>query len=186
VTRPLATADALVAVCDAALRSREAPTVHGERPHVLITIDQRTLRDEVGCGEGMFTGPILASEVARMARDAKLTHVVIDPVGVPVAISDARKVTGSALWRALLVRDRGCRWPGCDAPPSWCDVAHAEIPDRDGGPRVLANVALLCRRHHRKVDLDGWTMRIRGPAVHFDPPDGSRQEPLVSHAPNRN
>jgi hypothetical protein len=39
---------------------------------------------------------------------------------------------------------------------------------------------MLCRHHHRKVDIGKWTMRIRGPDVIFDPPDGSSAEPLRS------
>jgi hypothetical protein len=175
-----ATADALVDIFNAALRSRQAPTQHGERPHVTITIAQQDLERSAGVGEGVFTGPMPAREIQRLVRDAKLTWVVVDPVGVPQNVSEGRNVVNSALWRALLVRDGGCRWPGCDAPPSWCDIAHAEVPDRDGGPRVLSNVALLCRRHHRQVDLGRWTMRIRGPDVVFDPPAGSSHERIVS------
>jgi hypothetical protein len=180
-----ATADALIDIFNAALRSREAPTQHGERPHITVTIPHENLETGTGVGETMFTGSIPATEVLRLARDAKLRWVTVDARGVPVKVSEGRAVVRSAIWQALLVRDRGCRWPGCDSPPSWCDVAHAEVPDRDGGPLVLSNAALLCRRHHRLVDLEKWTMRIRGPDVIFDPPDGSRQERRISHGPNR-
>jgi hypothetical protein len=180
-----ATADALIDIFNAALRSREAPTQHGERPHITVTIPHENLETGTGVGEAMFTGPIPATEVLRLARDAKLRWVTVDPQRVPVNVSEGRSVVRSAIWQALLVRDRGCRWPGCDSPPSWCDVAHAEVPDRAGGPLVLSNAALLCRRHHRLVDLGKWTMRIRGPDVIFDPPDGSGQEPRISHGPNR-
>jgi hypothetical protein len=175
-----ACADAFVQAFEAALRSREAPTQHGERPHVTITIAADDAAAGTGVGTGQFTGPIPATEVLWMARDAKVTFIHLDPVGVPVNVSEGRKNIATSLWRALLVRDGRCRWPGCDAPPNWCDVAHAEVPDRDGGPAVLGNTALLCRRHHRKVDLGGWTMRIRGPDVIFDPPDGSHHEQLIS------
>jgi hypothetical protein len=180
-----ATADALIDIFNAALRSREAPTQHGERPHITITIPAENLETGTGVGETMFTGSLPATEVQRLARDAKLRWVTVDPQGVPVHVSEGRAVVRSAIWQALLVRDRGCRWPGCDSPPSWCDVAHAELPDRAGGALTLSNAALLCRRHHRLVDLGRWTMRIRGPDVIFDPPDGSRQERRISSGPNR-
>jgi hypothetical protein len=175
-----ATADALIDIFNVALRSREAPTQHGERPHVTITLAADDLEQGTGVGTGVFTGPMPTGEVRRLLRDAKLTWIVVDPVGVPRSVSEGRNVVRSAIWRALLVRDGGCRWPGCDAPPSWCDIAHAEVPDRNGGPRVLSNVALLCRRHHRQVDLGKWTMRIRGPDVIFDPPAGSARTRVVS------
>ncbi len=30
-----------------------------------------------------------------------------------------------AIRRALVGRDRGCAWPGCDRPPGWCDAHHS-------------------------------------------------------------
>jgi hypothetical protein len=52
--------------------------------------------------------------------------------------------------RAVIVRDRHCRFPGCDRPPSWCDAHHVRHWDK-GGPTALHNLVLLCRRHHRLI-----------------------------------
>ena len=51
---------------------------------------------------------------------------------------------------ALAVRDRHCRFPGCDRPGSWCD-AHHVWHWSEGGPTDLDNLVLLCRRHHRML-----------------------------------
>jgi hypothetical protein len=66
---------------------------------------------------------------------------------------------------ALAVRDRGCVFPGCDRPLSWCD-AHHLWHWVDGGPTDLNNLALLCRAHHRAVHEGGWQL-TRGPDGRF-------------------
>jgi hypothetical protein len=65
-----------------------------------------------------------------------------------------------ALRRALLARDRQCRFPGCNARR--CDAHHVRHW-ADGGPTRLDNLVLLCRRHHRAVHEEGFLVRM-GPS----------------------
>jgi HNH endonuclease len=58
---------------------------------------------------------------------------------------------------ALVVRDGGCRFLGCARPLAWCE-AHHLVPWLDGGPTDLANLALVCRAHHRAVHEGGWRL----------------------------
>jgi hypothetical protein len=60
------------------------------------------------------------------------------------------RTVSTAQRRAVVVRDRHCRYPGCRAPARWCDVHHLVEWER-GGPTDLVNLALLCRRHHVAV-----------------------------------
>jgi hypothetical protein len=48
---------------------------------------------------------------------------------------------------ALGVRDGGCRFPGCDKPPSWCEAHHIEYWARDQGRTNVQLGILLCRYH---------------------------------------
>jgi Domain of unknown function (DUF222) len=57
---------------------------------------------------------------------------------------------------ALGVRDGGCRYPGCDKPPSWCEAHHINYWARDHGPTDIANGILLCRYHHMLIHNQGW------------------------------
>jgi hypothetical protein len=61
--------------------------------------------------------------------------------------------------RALVLRDGGCAFPGCDRPPRWCDGHHVKHW-ADGGPTCLDNAVLVCGFHHRLLHHGGWHVRI--------------------------
>ena len=76
-----------------------------------------------------------------------------------------------ALRRALDVRDRGCRFPGCGL--RFTD-AHHIVHWADGGETKLDNTLLLCRRHHRTVHEGGYQVcSDRNGQVVFFTPKGS-------------
>ena len=81
----------------------------------------------------------------------------------------------------LEARDEGCRFPGCGS--RFCD-AHHVVPWAEGGQTSLENLVLLCRRHHRRVHEDGWTLELTGTGgdVTFLRPDG-RELPEVPPRP---
>jgi hypothetical protein len=172
-TREQRAADALAEVCLAALRAGEAPTQHGVRPHVSIVVHLSDLAKEAGAGELDWTGPITVTELRRWIRDASVTGVLLDPDQVPVGLTKKRPTVRAHLRTALKVRDGGCRWPRCSRPPAFCDAAHTIAVD-DDGPTHLSGMVLLCREHHRKVDLGHWRMAVDGTTVTFHAPDGRK------------
>jgi hypothetical protein len=62
---------------------------------------------------------------------------------------------------ALIARDGGCSFPGCDTAPQWCERHHI-LPWQVGGDTNLDNLTLLCRYHHRHFEQGGWTCRLNG------------------------
>ncbi len=64
------------------------------------------------------------------------------------------------LRRALTVRDRCCRFPGC-GNTRFLDAHHIEHWAA-GGETSLENLLLLCRRHHRFVHEGGYTIDEHG------------------------
>jgi HNH endonuclease len=71
--------------------------------------------------------------------------------------SAARRATvPPGLRRALSARDRGCRFPGC-GHHRFVDAHHVRHWAR-GGETTLANLVLLCRRHHRLVHEGGYAI----------------------------
>jgi HNH endonuclease len=98
---------------------------------------------------------------------------------LPLDVGRASRVVHPAQRTALAVRDGGCVFPGCDRPLEWCE-AHHLLHWLDGGPTDLANLALLCRAHHRAVHEGGWRL-IRGPDGRLTPPH--RSDPTEDSPP---
>jgi hypothetical protein len=154
-------ADALGEVCRQWLDREDRPTVAGERPHVTVTVgtdalagDERTGRGPGSLSELDHTGPVDPALARRIACDGSIRRVVLAGRSEPLDVGRQTPVVSPALRRAVIVRDRGCRFPGCDRPHAWCD-AHHVVHWADGGPTALANLILLCRRHHRMIHAKG-------------------------------
>ena len=57
--------------------------------------------------------------------------------------------------QAVLIRDGGCRYPGCALGPRHCEVHHV-VPWQLGGRTDVSNAVALCRHHHGVVHRSGW------------------------------
>jgi hypothetical protein len=166
-------ADAFEQLCAAALRSGAAPSAHGVRPHVVVVIDADQLaayRSGGPAADARFAWsgqPVTSQEFGSLLSDCDLTRLVLDSAGTPIEASEAVRTVPIGLWRSLLVRDGGCTWEGCDAPASWCDVAHGHTAFAAAGRLSPDNAALLCRRHHRRFDNGGHRIVIDGNSVSY-------------------
>jgi len=107
------------------------------------------------------------------ACDATFYRVVLGAEGEPLDVGRDTRRWAIAIRRAITARDRGCIFPGCDRPPSWCDVHHGQHWDAGGGTSV-DNGALLCRRHHTFIHNQNWKVNVEHgePVVHRD--DGTK------------
>lgn len=167
--------DALTFLCERMLAEGQLPENGGERPQVVVTMRWQDLRDQVGHGL-LDTGDLLTPEtVRRLACDAKIIPAVLGGQGQVLDVGRARRLIDGPLRRALVLRDKGCAWPGCDRPPRWADGHHIRHW-ADDGPTSLDNSVLLCGHHHREVHKAQWTVRIGAdghpefqPPKHIDP-----------------
>lgn len=161
-------ADAFEQVCASALRSLDAPSEHGTRPQVIVIMQADQLGRPIGTARFALSGqPVTTAELAPILTDCAIGRLVVDAKGTPLEASVMVRDVPAGLWRALVVRDGGCTWDGCDAPASWCDVAHGEHPYRRKGRLSPANATLLCRRHHRRFDQGNYRVTIDGEQVTF-------------------
>jgi Domain of unknown function (DUF222)/HNH endonuclease len=172
-------ADALGEICRQWLASRDRPTVGGERPHVVVTIDHRALLEQsAGHAELADTGSITPEAARRLVCDAQITRVITGPGSEPLELGRTTKVVPPGLRRAVSIRDRGCRFLGCGRPSGWCDCHHVRHW-ADGGETSLSNLVLLCRPHHRAIHRGFGVEMVEGRPA-FTRPDGT---PIEDRAP---
>ena len=163
-------ADALIEVSRRGLVSGGLPVQRGERPQIVVTVDYAKLRDQVGVGF-LDTGEALSpATVRRLACDAGIVPAVLGGDSVPLDLGRTERLCSPAQRRALIVRDKGCAFPGCDRPPAWCD-AHHVVHWVNGGLTDLNNCVLLCGFHHRVIHKGHWRVRVSDDGCpEFTPP----------------
>ena len=171
-TRAQQQADALALLAESALHHALDPGAPGERYQVVVHVDAAVLADPTQPGQSELEalGHVPAGTSQRLACDASRVVMRHDPDGRTVEIGARTRTIPPALRRALLHRDRGCRFPGCTARRG---EGHHIRHWAQGGPTTLGNLVLLCRRHHRAVHEDGHRIRPApdGP-LEFVRPDG--------------
>jgi len=155
-------ADALVELAAHALDTSSHGT--STRAHIQVTTTLETLLQRTGAPAASLdlSIPISAKAVERIACDCNVTRVLLGADSMVIDVGrSTRKIPGPTR-KALEIRDRGCRWPGCDRPASWT-AGHHLVHWTRGGPTDLPNLALLCRRHHWMVHEGGWQIvRVDG------------------------
>ena len=112
-------------------------------------------------------GPISDGHAADLLARLELPSVTVltrPPLGIRYAPSLAMR-------RYVQVRDRHCRFPGCRRPARACDLDHLVAWPQ--GPTDEANLACLCRTHHRLKTHTGWTVRrLPGGILEWTSPTG--------------
>ncbi|WP_426246674.1 HNH endonuclease [Nocardioides sp. LHG3406-4] len=94
------------------------------------------------------------------------TQVVIKPVldlNEPIVCEGYQP--SPRLREQVILRDQTCVFPWCTRPARGCDLDHI-VPREHGGPTSTANLAALCRRHHRLKTHSAWTYVRTGPAAY--------------------
>jgi Domain of unknown function (DUF222)/HNH endonuclease len=112
----------------------------------------------------------------------RLAPGTVASVSLPLDVGAVTDTIPVHLRRAVAVRDRHCRFPGCDQPVAACQPHHI-IPRAQGGPTSLTNLLLLCTFHHLiAIHRWGWGIVLHPDGtVTATSPDGGKT--LHSHGP---
>lgn len=168
------------------------PTTHGSAYRVVVQVPFDTfaaaLADTPRPGDAPATlgdGMPLSSLSTRMlACQAEVVPVLVDDLGNPLDVGDTQYSFTPKQRAAVSLRDGGCTWPNCQAPPAWCDVHHL-VPFSRGGPTAVGNAGLLCGHHHRHVHRIEAVGRVEDGQVMWDlsPPPTPPALPSVPPGP---
>jgi hypothetical protein len=160
-----------------------------ERYQVVLHVEPKTLAAEGKPGRSeLEDGTRVSAETSRrLSCDASVVQVTETKEGTILDVGRKTRTISPALRRALEVRDRGCRFPGCGR--RFTDAHHVRYW-ADGGETSLHNCLLLCNFHHRLVHEGGWRIEWWGVGrpMFFSPRgemtfEGRWQPPKLPHDP---
>ena len=163
-------AAALVRICELALKF--GTDSGGAKPSVSYVVRRAEPGQLAEPTVGMFTGILDPWDRDRILCDCDLSRIVIGSKGETLDVGRATPTWTTAMRKGIVVRDQGCRWPGCEVPPPWCDVHHI-VHWEHGGETSMANGCLFCRRHHTFHHRHpGWKITFDDQRVRVFRPDG--------------
>ncbi len=151
-------ADALAELCRRPLDNGELGTSRGVRPHLSVVVDIEELAGNStelvakARADAAHIGHLSASTIEWISCDCDVHRIVMAGASEVLDVGRASRTATPAQYKALVAHDGGCGVPGCECKPAWCDVHHL-IAWIKGGRTDLANLILLCWRHHREYHL---------------------------------
>jgi hypothetical protein len=145
---------------------------------IVVHVDAATLSGHTETAQG-----ISAETSRRLLCDSGVVPVLEDSAGRVIDAGKKRRTVSAALRRALATRDGGCRFPSCTHRRVDAHHLHHWL---DGGETTIENTVLLCRRHHRLVHEEGFTLErapdgtlaFRDPLRQVVPSTGLRERHL--------
>jgi hypothetical protein len=177
-------ADAFGLLAESVLAGNLDPGAAGDRYQVVVHVNVDVLRDDAGKEQSALEDEdgihVPAQTSRRIACDASRVVMRHGPDGTVLDVGRKTRTIPPAIRRALAARGHTCRFPGCSC--RHCDAHHVRHWAA-GGPTRLDNLVLLCRRHHRAVHEEGFTVELRDDGdARFFRPDG-RPFPEAPPAP---
>jgi hypothetical protein len=135
-------ADALQLIAETALHRGIDPGSPAEHYQVVVHVDAVVLEDPDQPGQSVVEGGarVSAETSQRLGCDASRVVMQHDADGRIFEVGAKTRTIPPALRRALLHRDRSCRFPGCHE--RFCQAHHIRHWAW-GGPTTLSNLVLL-------------------------------------------
>ncbi|MDV8024359.1 HNH endonuclease signature motif containing protein [Rhodococcus sp. IEGM 1330] len=183
--------DALKLALRQTLASGTLGTHRGLPVTAIVTM---TLKDlEAGSGYAMTaTGSrISIRDAIRMASHAHHYLTIFDDHGRTLYLGRSKRIASADQRIVLIARDRGCSFPSCTRPATWCQTHH--VTDWiDGGYTDIDALTFGCDMHHALVGTGpGKWATTKTTAAHrypgrtlWHPPTGMdpKRRGLINHA----
>ena len=169
-TPTMRAADAVVDIFGFFNHNNDSNATPRHHPHVELvieTIDPTNTDSGDGEGDVLFEGCAVTANgrmLPSWAADAYLCDCVLHKVlrssaGTILDYGHKHHTVPPGLRKAVAVRDRGCRVPGCTRKKAWTDAHHIRWW-RKHGETKLNNLILLCQRHHHLVHRYNWHIHL--------------------------
>jgi len=148
-------ADAIVHLAEQSLAAASALGRGSNQYQVLVHLDQSVLGSNGHLDAFLEDGTRVSAETfRRVSCDSALVGVATGDNGMPLDVGRRTRAIPPAIRRALLVRDGGCRWPGC-TNRRFVHGHHIRHWAHGGATR-LDNLLTLCTFHHGVVHEGGF------------------------------
>ena len=139
-----------------------APTtlIGTHRPAVRVLVTDTSLNENTG--HGRIEGQLDAVSIETIQRhlcDTGILPLSFDGDGQCLNVGREQRLFTRRQKIALVVRDGGCLWPGCDRPASWTEAHHINEWFKDHGNTDIADGVLLCRHHHLLLHNNHWRIQ---------------------------
>jgi hypothetical protein len=126
----------------------------GERYQIFVHLDEDVLGEKGDWVATLDDGTRLSAEtLRRLACDCGLVATRTGGEGAVLDVGRRTRSIPPAIRRALWLRDRGCRFPGCGHVRFL--HGHHVCHWLAGGETRLDNLVLVCSRHHRLLHEGG-------------------------------
>ena len=130
---------------------------------IIITVPHAGLRGsaEPSSLAMLADGEVIAASTARrLCCDSGMVVAHLDAHGQPLSIGRRTRTISAAIKRALRLRDRTCRFPGC-THSRYVDGHHIKHW-ANGSETALSNLMLLCGAHHTMLHEGGCRVESDG------------------------
>jgi hypothetical protein len=145
-------ADGFVQVFQNGLRVDPSVVPAAGRAPVRVIVTDKVLMEQRGMAsiEGSLSKVTFEKLEEHLCEGGQL-GVLFDRNGNLIDVGREQRLFTKRQRTGLAVRDGGCRYPGCDKPPSWTEAHHILQWARDHGRTDVINAILLCRYHHMLI-----------------------------------
>jgi hypothetical protein len=117
--------------------------------------------------------PIAPQLLARLTCSGALHRVIFGPDSEVLDVGREERLFTPAQTRAIIARDRTCRYPDCHAPPGEGEIHHSIWWYEHHGNTAAHLGILLCWHHHDYVHRRNITIERGGDQWIFTRPDGA-------------
>ncbi|RAA69546.1 HNH endonuclease, partial [Burkholderia multivorans] len=110
---------------------------------LVVTATAEDLAHRTGEGTTGVDTPIPIHELATNGLNGDVFFHLMSETAHTMQVMTEKRFANKKQVAVITARDKGCTFPGCDAPPGWCEANHV-VPWARGGKTTINNLALAC------------------------------------------